>query len=1008
MATTDDYAGNSSTTGRLTTTAPAYGVINFVGDTDWFRIYLSNTTTYVFDQVQTPVNEYYNLDSFLRLYDASGNEVPNASNDDSGGNRNAELTFTPASSNYYYVSAEGNSWSFRGVLTGTYQLSVTEINHAPVVTAKAVSIGLGHAIPVTSLFSASDAEGNASIAYYEFYDSVGLGHFNYTSASTWNPTDHTLVVPADSLSTVSYVPDAAGIGNVRAWATDGSIWSNSANSAVTIGAANHPPTVTSKSASLAVGQSIPVSSLFSASDPDGNATITQYQFLDPSGGGAVNWSSGLGVVWDSANRIATVPASAIGNLTYHGDSAARENVGVKAYDGSLWSNGNNWTYSNVTVTQATLPTKTASEIFKSEGGGIENVGMIRVLADFSKAAYALQSWEDTKINDYSPNSDQAVNAVLAEGWVPLSLSVPHLSATSALPAIPNVGVLTVANGMSGGFYTHGNAAAFVARSADSVVISFRGTNDNASQYSPDQNPYDASNTIKPDVDQWGDASTGQSMQDQYNLFSDLITALDSWVSSNRNVIANVYVTGHSLGGAMAIKYMEDQHPSDPTYKSVTFAAPAFTNTAHKTLNYLNTESFTPGDTRLTQIEISGDPVPGITWDLTTRPGRQIVFTGNQTTDTPDQTAVVLLNNADNHSMDYYRQITKSVDQASWQTILDQPGNSKVLIGASSGPFINTTPVRSDSSHPKATDQYDTYFIVDGSASGYLNTGIVNNVTVSGFGADKLANAALNSTGSIYDGVNVPVSAGNDTLTAGLLSYPNVYYGGAGNDVLNGDIIPELMLGGSGDDTILGYGGNDTLVGGSGNDSLDGGPGIDTAVFSGNLSSYSLYKNSNSENLKDNVGTDGTDTLTNIERLKFANTNLAIDMGVTQHAGESVLLLGAVLGKQALTKSLVGEGINLFDSGYTMQQLSTLIMGLDIWGGLANSGHTTASNTQIANYLLTTVNGYSPDSTTLSNAVFSLNYDLVGTFLARLAVSTANQSQVGLVGLSQTGVEFSPS
>jgi len=94
LATTDDYAGNTSTTGRLTTTAPVYGVINFVGDTDWFRIYLSNTTTYVFDQVQTPVNEYYNLDSYLRIFDSSNNQL--ASNDDGGATETQRLHLHPA------------------------------------------------------------------------------------------------------------------------------------------------------------------------------------------------------------------------------------------------------------------------------------------------------------------------------------------------------------------------------------------------------------------------------------------------------------------------------------------------------------------------------------------------------------------------------------------------------------------------------------------------------------------------------------------------------------------------------------------------------------------------------------------------------------------------------------------------------------------------------------------------------------------------------------------------
>ena len=217
---------------------------------------------------------------------------------------------------------------------------------------------------------------------------------------------------------------------------------------------------------------------------------------------------------------------------------------------------------------------------------------------------------------------------------------------------------------------------------------------------------------------------------------------------------------------------------------------------------------------------------------------------------------------------------------------------------------------------------------------------------------------------------------------------------------------DILMGYIGNDLLSGSAGNDTLTGGAGNDTLDGGSGTDIAEFSGNLANYTLTKTGSNFTVRANTGTDGTDTLTNIERLQFSNTKLALDMGVTQSGGETVLLIGAVLGNSALTdKALVGQLLSIFDTGINMLDISNTIMGLDIWGALANSGHATASKTQIASYLLTTVNGYAPDATTLSTAVYSLNYDPVGTFLAHLAVSTANQSQVGLVGLSQTGLEF---
>ena len=103
-------------------------------------------------------------------------------------------------------------------------------------------------------------------------------------------------------------------------------------------------------------------------------------------------------------------------------------------------------------------------------------------------------------------------------------------------------------------------------------------------------------------------------------------------------------------------------------------------------------------------------------------------------------------------------------------------------------------------------------------------------------------------------------------------------------------------------------------------------------------------------------------------------------------------------------------IDLFDQGFTLQQLSGAVLRLDIWGLLANGGSASASNTQIANYLLATVNKSAPNAATLAAAVAALDTETgaaQGNFLAQLAESAANQVQVGLVGLATTGLEFGP-
>lgn len=83
-----------------------------------------------------------------------------------------------------------------------------------------------------------------------------------------------------------------------------------------------------------------------------------------------------------------------------------------------------------------------------------------------------------------------------------------------------------------------------------------------------------------------------------------------------------------------------------------------------------------------------------------------------------------------------------------------------------------------------------------------------------------------------------------------------------------DTTIENLIGGTGDDVFLGTALNNTFRGNGGNDTIDGGGGVDTAVFSGLRSQYTLTALSG--NGVRVTGPEGTDTLTNVERLKFSD------------------------------------------------------------------------------------------------------------------------------------------
>ncbi|MBK7956175.1 MAG: hypothetical protein IPK02_20745 [Candidatus Accumulibacter sp.] len=168
------------------------------------------------------------------------------------------------------------------------------------------------------------------------------------------------------------------------------------------------------------------------------------------------------------------------------ESNERFNVTLSSATGTTLGTSTDYGVINNDDSNATL--RSSAAIFS------ERDNIHKVLADFSKAAYSLQSWENVRINDVSANADAARVEVLKD-WQPLTLSSVSLSRS---PTTSVESGISVKNFYEGGYYTNGNAAALVARSSDAIVIAFRGTNDNG-----DTNRDDQGNNIKPDAVDWG-------------------------------------------------------------------------------------------------------------------------------------------------------------------------------------------------------------------------------------------------------------------------------------------------------------------------------------------------------------------------------------------------------------------------------------------------------------------------------------------------------------------------
>jgi hypothetical protein len=188
------------------------------------------------------------------------------------------------------------------------------------------------------MFSALDADGDA-ITALELWDGNGGGflRINGVRQSSNTPIP---VAPAD-LGGVSYVGESPGQDALFVRASDGFALGAWASWTITI-MPNSAPIAAPASATqvVATGQTVQVSSLFSASDSDGDA-ITSYRFWDSNGGGRFELN---GVSLAAAQWI-EIGAANLANVVYRGGaSQGSEQVWVQAYDGTAWSTSSaTWT-----------------------------------------------------------------------------------------------------------------------------------------------------------------------------------------------------------------------------------------------------------------------------------------------------------------------------------------------------------------------------------------------------------------------------------------------------------------------------------------------------------------------------------------------------------------------------------------------------------------------------------------------------------------------------------------
>jgi serralysin len=200
--------------------------------------------------------------------------------------------------------------------------------------------------------------------------------------------------------------------------------------------------------------------------------------------------------------------------------------------------------------------------------------------------------------------------------------------------------------------------------------------------------------------------------------------------------------------------------------------------------------------------------------------------------------------------------------------------------------------------------------------------------------------------------------------------------------------------------LVGTDGNDRLTPTAGNNAVEGGAGLDTAVYAGARANYTVAKDVNGFTITDQAGTNGLDSLVNIERIQFGDGSM-IGLDINGVGGQAFRLYQAAFDRVPDLPGL-GFWIKYMDLGMSLNEAAAQFMPSKEY---VDKYHDT-TNPEFITKLYANVLHRTPEQSGLDFWLKAIDDGHSrAEVLAFFSESPENQAQV--IGSIQNGFEFIP-